>query len=177
MDNRSFNSYGRLKVFNSTHLFWEQVAIEGGKVLDSIWVVQESHGPFHHDNLQPEVEEKIKVKIEEDKKISQEKEEENKKPTKTGFSDLKEKVTKAIKGADTKLIIGVSFGAFVILFLLIVCIVRRCRKRPKSYRRWETLDYGKKFYTNVKGDEKEADDFEADVNDGRTKLLTENGVE
>ena len=176
MDNRSFNSYGKLKVYNSTHLYWEQVAVFGGDVLDSIWIIQESHGPFRPTNLQPEVKQQIEVQIEKDK-VVQKTLEEQRKPTKTGISDLTEKVTNAIKGADTKLIIGVSFGIFVVVFVLVVCIVRRCRKRPKSYRRWETLDYGKKFYTNVKSDEKEADDFEADVTDGRTKLLTENGVE
>ena len=176
MDNRSFNSYGRLKVFNSTHLFWEQVGVLDGEVLDSIWIVQESHGPFHPNNLQPEVKEQIEEQIEKDR-VTQKTQEEQRKPTKTGISDITEKVTNAIRGADTKLIIGVSFGIFVVLFVLVVCIVRRCRRRPKSYRRWETLDYGKKFYTNVKSDEKEADDFEADVTDGRTKLLTENGVD
>ena len=176
MDDRSFNSYGRLKVYNSTHLFWDQVSVMNGSVLDSIWVIQESHGPFQPTHLQPEVKEKINVQIEKDK-VTQKKLEESKKPTQTGFSDFKDKVTKAIKGADTKVIIGISFGVFIVLFVLVVCIVRRCRKKPRSYRRWEGLDYGKKFYTNVKGDEKEADDFEVDVTDGRTKLLTENGVD
>lgn len=176
MDNRSFNSYGTLKVYNASHLYWEQVAVFGGEVLDSIWVIQESHGPFHSNKLQPEVKEQIDVQIQKDKE-TEKKIEESKKPTNTGFSDFKEKVTNAIKSADTKLIVGVSFGVFVVLFMLVVCIVRRCRRKPKSYRRWETLDYGKKFYTNVKGDEKEADDFEADVTDGRTKLLTENGID
>ena len=170
MDNRSYNSYGRVKVFNSTHLFWEQVGVLDGEVLDSIWIVQESHGPFHLNNLRTEVKEQIEVQIEKDR-VTQKTQEEQRKPT------ITEKVKNSIRGADTKLIIGVSFGIFVVLFVLGVCIVRRCQGRPKSYRKWETVDYGEKFYTYVKDDEKEADDFEADVTDGRTKLLTENGVD
>ena len=168
MDNRSFNSYGRLKVFNDTHLFWEQVAVFGGAVLDSIWVTQDTHGPFSKAELTPDEKQEI------DSKIKQDEEQKHKllpKPATTGDS-ITQKVTKAIKGADIKLVVGVSFGAFVLVFLMIVCIVRRCnRKRPKSYRRWEQLDYGKKFYSTVKNEDKDTDDFEVDVTDGTTKLI------
>ncbi|XP_045192870.2 acid phosphatase type 7-like [Mercenaria mercenaria] len=167
MDDNSFNSYGRLKVDNSTHLYWEQVAVFGGEVLDSIWVIQEHHGPFSHTALPDDKKNKIDEQKEKDTIVINS----MPKPETTGDT-LTTKVTQAIKGADTKLIVGVSFGVFVIVFLIVVCIVKQCtKKRTKSYRRWETLDYGKKFYTNLKSDEKDADDFEVDVTDGTTKLI------
>lgn len=172
MDNRSFNSYGRLKVYNTSHLFWEQVAVFGGAVLDSIWVTKDSHGPFSQasltDDEKQEIDNKIKIDEEQKNKLLP-------KPSTTGDS-LTQKVTKAIKGADIKLVVGVSFGVFVVVFLLIVCIVKRCsrRQRPKSYRRWEQLDYGKKFYSTVKNEDKDGDDFEVDVTDGTTKLIDSN---
>ena len=168
MDNRSFNSFGRLKIYNSTHVYWEQVSVIGYKVLDSIWIIQNSHGRFSQIGLQPDQKEQIVEQIKKEEEVKSKK---KPKPTTTGDS-ITVTVTKAIKGADTKVIVGVSFGVFVILFLLIVCIIRRCqRKRPKSYRRWENVDYGKKFYTNLKSEEKDGDDFEVDVTDGTTKLI------
>eukprot|EP00041_Stephanoeca_diplocostata_P034117 m.1144845 g.1144845 ORF g.1144845 m.1144845 type:complete len:676 (+) comp24464_c0_seq12:41-2068(+) len=46
--------YSRMSVFNSTHLYWEQVQTDPtlfptsdyGRVIDSVWVTQENHGPF-----------------------------------------------------------------------------------------------------------------------------------
>ena len=38
--------YGRLKVVNTTHLYWEQRHAWDGDVIDSIWIKQEKHGPF-----------------------------------------------------------------------------------------------------------------------------------
>jgi len=39
--------YGRLQVYNNTHLHWEQVSdASGGGVIDEIWLVQHKHGPF-----------------------------------------------------------------------------------------------------------------------------------
>lgn len=171
MDNRSFNSYGHLKVYNATHLHWEQVAVFGGEVLDSVWITQNSHGPFSKAGLSQDEINEI------DNKIKQDEEEKHKllpKPATTGDS-LTDKVSKVIKGADVKLIVGVSFGTFVVFFLVIVCIVRRCgKRRTKSYRRWDQLDYGKKFYSTVKNDEKDMDDFEVDVTDGTAKLIDSN---
>ncbi|WAR12751.1 ACP7-like protein [Mya arenaria] len=173
MDNRSLNSFGRLKVDNSSHLYWEQVAVFGGEVLDSIWITQESHGPFSHNTLPADQQDKIREQTEVDEQ-NIDKHNLRPKPETTGDT-LTEKVSKAIKGADVRVIIGISFGAFVVLFLLIVCIVKSCSgRRVKSYRRWETLDYGKKFYSTVKNDDKEADDFEVDVTDGTTKLISTN---
>lgn len=40
--------YAHLHVYNKTHLHWEEISIDKkGEVLDSIWVIQESHGPFN----------------------------------------------------------------------------------------------------------------------------------
>ncbi|XP_060563961.1 acid phosphatase type 7-like isoform X2 [Ruditapes philippinarum] len=167
MDNKSFNSYGRLKIFNATHLYWEQVAVLNGEVLDSVWITQEHHGPFSHATLPEDKKNKITEQKQKDTIVQNN----MPKPETTGDT-LTKKVTEAIKGADTKVIVGVSFAVFVVIFLLIVCIIRQCtKKRTKSYRRWETLDYGKKFYSNLKSDDKDADDFEVDVTDGTTKLI------
>lgn len=45
--------YSRLTVHNDTHLYWEQVmtdsgqpATDYGKVIDTFWLIQHSHGPF-----------------------------------------------------------------------------------------------------------------------------------
>lgn len=45
--------YSRMTVYNSTHLFWEQVQCDNsetpvilGEVVDSTWIIQENHGPF-----------------------------------------------------------------------------------------------------------------------------------
>lgn len=170
MDDKALNSYARLKVYNATTLYWEQVAVFGGAVLDSIWVTQESHGPFSSSAFQGEQ----KVKIDEQIKVDEqnlEKHNLRQKPETTGDT-FKDKVSKVIQGADIKVIIGVSFAVFILVFLLVVCIVRACSgRRTKSYRRWDSLDYGKKFYSNVKTDDTNVDDFEVDVTDGRSKLI------
>lgn len=45
--------YGRMTVYNSTHLFWEQVECDLSdtpqiidETVDSFWLIQENHGPF-----------------------------------------------------------------------------------------------------------------------------------
>ena len=40
------NSYGRLKVYNNTHLYFEQVIGWNGQVMDGFWLVQNDHGMF-----------------------------------------------------------------------------------------------------------------------------------
>lgn len=164
LDNNSANSFGRLTVYNNTHVYWEQVALLGGELLDSVWITQTSHGKFSKAGLPKDQKDQIEKQI----KVEQMKQP---KPETTGDL-LKDKVSNALNGADVKVIIGVSFGVFVVFFLLIVCIVKTCcRKRSKSFRRWDNLDYGKKFYTNVKSDDKDTDDFEVEVSDGTTKLI------
>ncbi|KAH3774973.1 hypothetical protein DPMN_176368 [Dreissena polymorpha] len=124
MDGKALNSYSRLKVYNATTLYWEQVAVFGGAVLDSIWVTQESHGSFSSSAFQGEQ----KVKIDEQIKVDEqnlEKHNLRQKPETTGDA-FKVKVSKVIQGADIKVIIGVSFAVFILVFLLVVCIVRAC---------------------------------------------------
>jgi len=38
--------YGRMNVFNSTHIHFEQILADKGTVLDEFWLIQEIHGPF-----------------------------------------------------------------------------------------------------------------------------------
>jgi hypothetical protein len=38
--------YGRLHVMNATHMYWEYQDDEQGQILDSIWLVKHTHGPF-----------------------------------------------------------------------------------------------------------------------------------
>lgn len=39
--------YTRMQVFNSSHLYMEQVSDDkGGKVIDSLWLIKDKHGPY-----------------------------------------------------------------------------------------------------------------------------------
>jgi hypothetical protein len=39
--------YTRMQAFNYTHLYLEQVSDDqDGKIIDSIWVIKEKHGPY-----------------------------------------------------------------------------------------------------------------------------------
>lgn len=38
--------YARLQAVNSTHLWWEQIRASDGSTLDSMWLVQNHHGPY-----------------------------------------------------------------------------------------------------------------------------------
>lgn len=43
--------YTRMKVFNSTHLYMEQVSDEkDGDIIDSLWLIKDSHGPYKKRN-------------------------------------------------------------------------------------------------------------------------------
>ncbi len=46
--------YSRMTVYNATHVYWDQVQCDSsttpileGVVVDSTWIIQENHGPFH----------------------------------------------------------------------------------------------------------------------------------
>ena len=40
--------YSRMTVHNSTHLFLDQVSVDqGGKVIDEMWLIKETHGPYN----------------------------------------------------------------------------------------------------------------------------------
>lgn len=44
--------YTRLKAFNSSHLYFEQVSDDkDGMIIDSFWVIKESHGPYKFSNM------------------------------------------------------------------------------------------------------------------------------
>jgi len=44
--------YGHLEIMNSTHIYWEEILAEqNDTVLDSIWIIQENHGPFDASKL------------------------------------------------------------------------------------------------------------------------------
>ena len=40
------SGFGKLRVVNVTHLYWQQIKAWDGHVIDSIWITQEHHGPF-----------------------------------------------------------------------------------------------------------------------------------
>lgn len=39
--------YSRLKVYNHTHLYMEQVSTTADKVIDEFWIIKDSHGPYN----------------------------------------------------------------------------------------------------------------------------------
>lgn len=39
-------NYGRMTVYNDTHLFWSQYSSTQNKVVDEMWLIQENHGSF-----------------------------------------------------------------------------------------------------------------------------------
>ncbi|XP_028409886.1 acid phosphatase type 7-like [Dendronephthya gigantea] len=40
--------YSRMTVYNSTHLYWDQISIDqGGKVIDEMWLIKDIHGPYN----------------------------------------------------------------------------------------------------------------------------------
>ncbi len=40
-------TFSRVEAFNSSHLRWQQVGcLDGGRVIDELWVEQAAHGPF-----------------------------------------------------------------------------------------------------------------------------------
>ncbi|KAF5302288.1 hypothetical protein FQA39_LY10327 [Lamprigera yunnana] len=44
--------YTRMKAFNSTHLYFEQVSDnKDGAVIDSLWVIKDSHGPYKNSSM------------------------------------------------------------------------------------------------------------------------------
>ncbi|KAL3860473.1 hypothetical protein ACJMK2_010596 [Sinanodonta woodiana] len=166
--NKSFNSYGKIVVTNRTHLYWEQISVADGQVLDSIWISQTNHGPFDKAKLTVDIMEKIDESIKKEQIITQA----NSKPKTTDTSVAKGDEGSFFNNVSTRIALGAGFGGLFFVFFATVCIVHRCKKkRSKNYRRWETLDYGRKFYSNVKNGEKDTDDFESEVSDGTSKLL------
>lgn len=151
--NGSHTTYGRLHIVNATHAHWELLAgsaftgdnggnVGVGDVLDSLWIVQERHDKFHLDSLPQDVEKKI-----------------NQNMVESG----------GILVADTynRVIIGASFGGFVVLLVLAGLVVRLARRKSarRVARRWDSMDYkyGKtKLYNPGHDDDLDHDDFKDD---------------
>ncbi|KAK7500302.1 hypothetical protein BaRGS_00008525, partial [Batillaria attramentaria] len=143
LGNGSLNSYGRLRVANSTHLYWEQRSVEGNALLDSLWLVQQHHGKFDAESGVLDVRDP---------------------------EDEKDEVV--ARDETTRLAIGISFGIIFFILVLVAVVTRLCRRKPyRVPRSWETanIDYGRKSYAPVVAEEDEDDqvDFEIDMADSR----------
>ena len=44
-------NYGRMTVYNNTHLYWSQYSSTQNKVVDEMWLIQEHHGSFGNVNV------------------------------------------------------------------------------------------------------------------------------
>lgn len=177
----AFDSFGRLKIYNATHLYWEQIAVNTSKMIDNIWLVQNSHGPFKGEKLTKEVTNKIEEHKEETNKIIAATNQGHSKPEAETPESNKVGSVNYLADKKTKIVVGVSAGVLVIIIILTIALICRIRQRkPRKYRRWEqTVDYGRKFYSSyehVGNNEKDTDDFEVDVTDGNlptSKLLND----
>ncbi|XP_048735375.2 acid phosphatase type 7-like isoform X2 [Ostrea edulis] len=188
--NESLNSIGKLKILNESHLYWEQYNLLTKQVIDSIMVVQESHGPFKQQKLSHEVTQKIE-NIKEKEKEQIKHNEVNPSPPDHSPGNTPgrnksigtgQKIKEMLSHVDKRTVIGVCSGAGALILLIVIIVVVKKKKAAKSrkYRRWDDkVDYGRKFYSSynhVESGEKEADDFEVDVSDGNlptAKLLTD----
>ncbi|XP_076109731.1 acid phosphatase type 7-like [Mytilus galloprovincialis] len=182
------NSFSRMKVYNTTHLMWEQISPKDKKVLDSIWIIQERHGPF----IAPKPKEPIskpKVNIEGDTPVSN-KDESEKIPSKatdtasaTGNENTSGKPSSSVveffDQTSNKVLVGVGVGIISLALIISVVVLIKKKQRIRSYRRWDaTVDYGRKFYSaysQVGKDEKDGSDFEVDSTEGNpsSKLLAD----
>jgi len=44
---RAIYGYARMQIFNATHIYWEELeATKNDAILDSVWIVQNNHGPY-----------------------------------------------------------------------------------------------------------------------------------
>ena len=188
MGNKAFNSFGRLKVINTSHIFWEEVAVISGQVLDSVMIQQEDHGPFKESTLNPDVSQEIEKKKEKEK---QEQKTNNQnsatdvnQPTQSDdvgkFGRMPGQIKEMLSHVNKTVVVAVASGCGVLIILIIVLIVvKKKRGKPKAYRRWdEKVDYGRKYYSSyshVDNGDAAVDDFEVEVTDGNlptSKLLT-----
>ncbi|KAK3085903.1 hypothetical protein FSP39_010267 [Pinctada imbricata] len=188
MDKEAFNSFGRLKIHNNTHIFWEEVAVTTKEVLDSVWITQANHGPFKETKLTPDMTEKIhinkqKEEAEKAKNTDQSKKtntvDQATKPDSSTSVGVVPKVKQFLSHVDKRIVIGVSSGCAVLIVLIIIIVVVKKKRKPRAYRRWdEKIDYGRKYYSgysHVDNGDANADDFEVEITDGNlptSKLLT-----
>ncbi|XP_070204035.1 acid phosphatase type 7-like isoform X2 [Littorina saxatilis] len=167
VDNTSLNSYGRLHVINSTHVYWEQRSIFDGAVLDELWIVQHRHGRFQLDDLPHNVSQEIGQNL----------------VTYGGFLDEedseqnKEELVNSDK--SRRIAIGVSFAVLFTMLVVVAVVTKACRRKQyTTVRRWEAmdLDYGKKLFTAGKDEDDDLEkDFEIDMGNGNLqsrKLLS-----
>ncbi|XP_019768604.2 acid phosphatase type 7 [Dendroctonus ponderosae] len=55
--------YTRLRAFNRTHLYWEQVSDDkAGEIIDSVWLIKDSHGLYPHSKMDWESIEQMRLK-------------------------------------------------------------------------------------------------------------------
>lgn len=189
MDIKAFNSYGRLKVYNVTHLYWEQVSVKDSHVLDSIWITQEYHGPFHKAELETDKAKKIEDKVKDETVINSDVPvhqviNSNGPDISSGVGpdkSITEKARSMLQSTNIRLALGIGGGVLGLVIVITILILQKQKRKARKYRRWdETVDYGRKFYSSgysqVHNGEKDTDEFEAEVNEpsGATvKLLTE----
>ncbi|PVD21045.1 hypothetical protein C0Q70_19211 [Pomacea canaliculata] len=160
-------AYGQLRIINASHAHWEFRSGTDDSLLDSLWIVQENHGKFQLEDLPSDL----------GKAIDHTLEASGGKPGHLNVRDPEKEHEASESFAQTdqtrRLIIGASFGGFV-LFLLIIVLVVKLRKRTRRVtRRWDSVDfkYGKtKLYApandDLDDDKEEDNDFEADIPDG-----------
>ncbi|ESO86581.1 hypothetical protein LOTGIDRAFT_167105 [Lottia gigantea] len=163
-------SIGSLQVINETHIQYDQITADS-KVLDTFWIVQENHGPFQREKLPEKVEEKIEETIKKN----------GEKPVYADKNTENEKDNLYETDKHQRIYIGVAFGCLFVVIVVFIVVIRSCRRKQRTSRRWESMDfnYTKKFYSTPKanGSSKMIDDdtdFEIDMTDGNlatTKLL------
>lgn len=180
------NSFSRLKVYNSSHLFWEQVSSKNKTVLDSIWIVTEHHGAFIAPPLPPKPTPAPTPKP----SVSVKGGDNPNKATDTASNIGNNDNTDTSSGSpgsmktffdetSNKVLVGLGIAVVTLILILSVVIIVKKKQRIRSYRRWDaTVDYGRKFYSSysqVGKDDKEGSDFEVDSTEGNpsSKLLTE----
>lgn len=193
LDNKALNSFGRLKVSNATHLYWEQVSVKGGEVLDSIWITQKTHGPFHQAQLETEKASKIEEKKKEELVIITGSQTKHGSTSPMGDPNMVSgnadspdvsisgRARSMLESTNVRIALGVGGGVLVLVVIITVVILQKQKRKARKYRRWdETVDYGRKFYSSgyghVQGGEKDMDE-DVEISDPNnlqtTKLLTE----
>ncbi|XP_033754057.1 acid phosphatase type 7-like isoform X2 [Pecten maximus] len=193
MDTIAFNSFGRLKVKNASHLYWEQVSVKDSHVLDSIWITQNFHGPFHKAELETDKAKKIEDKVKDESVINtdtashqvvnspQDGPHISSGDTNSPDTSISERARSMLESTNVRLALGIGGGVLVLVVIITIVILQKQKRKARKYRRWdETVDYGRKFYSSgysqVHHGEKDTDEFEVEVNEpsaATAKLLTE----
>ncbi|KAL8610341.1 hypothetical protein ACOMHN_041155 [Nucella lapillus] len=174
MLNGSDPTYGFLHVINATHAHWELLSGGMGRdgvVLDTLWVVQDHHGPFRLSDLPKEAEDKIEMQQIPGKPGILNPHDGGTagsgsgSPNPHAHSHPLEDVLQAVN-SHRHLVVGLSLGVVVLLLALMIlaCRLRRKRRRGQRMvtRRWDSVDYkyGKTKLINDVGDD--FDDYDDD---------------